>query len=69
MTIEYQYCSGCGSTAHENQKECVWCGAKMISECSSCNAVFSSPDFRHCPACGTKIEVPEKAPQVENNLK
>jgi RNA polymerase subunit RPABC4/transcription elongation factor Spt4 len=60
MAIEYQYCQGCGSTTQEKQKECVWCGAKMISECSNCKTVFSSPDFRHCPACGTKIDAPEK---------
>jgi RNA polymerase subunit RPABC4/transcription elongation factor Spt4 len=61
MTVEYRYCSGCGSTTHENQNQCVWCGAKMISECSNCKTNFLSPDFVHCPACGNKIEAPNKA--------
>jgi RNA polymerase subunit RPABC4/transcription elongation factor Spt4 len=65
MAIEYGYCSGCGSTTQEKQKECVWCGAKMISECSNCKSGFSSPDFIHCPACGTKIDTPEKSPHVD----
>lgn len=62
MAIEYQYCSGCGSTTQENQKECVWCGGKMISECSKCKTAFASPDFMNCPACGAKIEAPNNNP-------
>jgi rRNA maturation endonuclease Nob1 len=62
MTVEYQYCSGCGSTTQEKQKECVWCGGKMIGECSHCQTAFASPEFMNCPACGAKIEAPIKNP-------
>jgi RNA polymerase subunit RPABC4/transcription elongation factor Spt4 len=66
MAIEYRYCSGCGSTTHENQKQCVWCGANMISECGNCKTGFLSPDFINCPACGAKIEAPEKTVNVDD---
>jgi RNA polymerase subunit RPABC4/transcription elongation factor Spt4 len=68
MAIEYRYCSGCGSSTHEKQKQCVWCGANMISECSNCKSSFESPDFTNCPACGSKIEAPEEILKVDDNL-
>jgi rRNA maturation endonuclease Nob1 len=39
----------------------------MITECSNCKTGFSSPDFVHCPACGAKIEAPEKTVKVDDN--
>ena len=68
MAIENQGFSGCGSTPHEAQKQCVWCGANIISECSGLKTDLA-PDFRNCPACGEKIEAPEKTPQVDDILK
>jgi hypothetical protein len=69
MAIEYQYCSECGITSDERQKECVWCGANMISECGNCKAGFESAGFMNCPACGVKIEAPIKTFPADNNSK
>jgi DNA-directed RNA polymerase subunit RPC12/RpoP len=38
----------------------------MISECGNCKTGFLSPDFINCPACGAKIEAPEKTVNVDD---
>lgn len=70
-----EICKSCGREVARNSKFCQWCGAPNEPEktwnqemsCPNCHAPLTGAET-FCGECGTKIEWPEQAEEIEKPL-